>query len=201
MTVGSDAIVDETCKLLAKLPPGKVTRAMVARAAGVDPSLIRYYFKNRSLLLLAAFKKLTDEYSGFLEEESAKYDATPRGQLCARVSALFRLNTTYPYYHDLIIEEIATMEEQEARDFLAELQRDRVGSYRAIVEAGIADGSFRDVDVNLLFMSIVGMCHFFTKGERILRQLQGGANVDDSTREAYHDLVCDVLLNGVAGSS
>jgi len=48
----------------------RVGRAAVAREAGVDPSLIRYYFKNRSLLLLAAFKKLTDEYSGFLREES-----------------------------------------------------------------------------------------------------------------------------------
>jgi len=117
------------------------------------------------------------------------------------VSALFRLNTTYPCYHDLIIEEISVMEEKEARDFLDGLQQDRVGSYRSIIRAGIADGSFKDVDVNLLFMSIIGMCHFFTKGSRILQQMQGGRKVDDSTRQAYHDLVCDVLLNGVAKDS
>ena len=194
MAVGSDAIVNETCKLLAKMPPAKVTRAAVARAAGVDPSLIRYYFRNRSLLILAAFKKLTDEYTGFLNEESEKCDGTPHGRLCASVAALFRLSTKYPYYYDLLVDEIAVMKEKEAQDYLQKLQRDHAELHRSIIEAGIADGSFRKMDANLLLIAISGMCHFFSKGALVL---EDGGTTGSAMRQAYFDLVCDVLLNGL----
>jgi hypothetical protein len=43
-----------SCELLTQLPPNPITRAEVARNMSVDPSLIRYYFRDRSMLLLAA---------------------------------------------------------------------------------------------------------------------------------------------------
>jgi hypothetical protein len=35
-------------------PPAQITRLDIARAAGVDPALIRYYFGNKSALVVAA---------------------------------------------------------------------------------------------------------------------------------------------------
>jgi AcrR family transcriptional regulator len=197
LAVGAETIVEETCKLLSQMPPAKVTRAAVARAAGVDPSLIRYYFKNRSLLLLAAFEKLTGEYRQYLAEESEKYDPTPRGQLCARVSALFRLNTTYPYYHDLLIEEIVPMKEKTAQEFFADMQDRRVSAYRDIVNRGVADGSFREVDVELLFMIVIGMCHFFSKGAAVLQGVKHSDTIDPALQNEYHDLICELLIKGL----
>src|SRR5450432_3263821 len=46
-SVGPEALIQLTCEMLTRIPPGDVTRAAVARHAGVDPALIRYYFKNR----------------------------------------------------------------------------------------------------------------------------------------------------------
>ena len=56
--VGSDTIVQEVCELLRDFAPRDVTLLRVAQHAGVDRSLIRYYFKNRSSLLLAAARHL-----------------------------------------------------------------------------------------------------------------------------------------------
>lgn len=197
LAVGSDAIVEETCKLLVTTHPSNVTRAAVARAAGVDPSLIRYYFRNRSLLLLAAFEKLTTNYGQFLEEELQNYEPTPRGELCARVSAAFRLTSTYPYYHDLIIEEILPMKEKKAQEYVRDHHNRRIGAYRDIVRRGVADGSFRDVDVDLLFMAIIGMCHFFTKGSRVLQGAKGIDEIDSTLKDEYNDLICDLLIKGL----
>jgi TetR/AcrR family transcriptional regulator len=67
-SVGADAIVREVCELLREFAPRDVTLLRVAQHAGVDRSLIRYYFKNRSSLLLAAarhlFAQLQSELAG-----------------------------------------------------------------------------------------------------------------------------------------
>src|SRR5579863_9430081 len=61
-TVGREALITRTCEMLMMMPPNKITRAEVARHMNVDPSLIRYYFRDRSTLLLAAVARLSAEF-------------------------------------------------------------------------------------------------------------------------------------------
>ena len=39
------------------IPPGQITRLDIARAAGVDPALIRYYFGDKSALFVTAVSR------------------------------------------------------------------------------------------------------------------------------------------------
>ena len=50
-SVGREAIVLAARQLLEKLPPHEVPNVLIARKAGVDPALVRYYFANREELL------------------------------------------------------------------------------------------------------------------------------------------------------
>src|SRR5262249_8132777 len=52
--VGPDALIAATRELMKSMPPGQITRLHIARAAGVDPGLIRYYFGDKSAVLGAA---------------------------------------------------------------------------------------------------------------------------------------------------
>ena len=61
-TVGPAALIDAACDLLKTMPPEKVTRAAVARHANVNPALINYHFKDRSILLRAAARTLLDRF-------------------------------------------------------------------------------------------------------------------------------------------
>ena len=198
LTVGKDTLIDKACELLQRMPPSQITNAAVAREAGVDPSLIRYYFKTRSALLLATFVRASEYYQQFLGEESAKCDDTPAGQLCARVSALFRLTNTYPYYHDLIIEEIAEMKDARARKVLQAITAERTGMYEALVARGVREGQFRDIDPRLMFIAIIGMCHFFTKGSNVIKLALNSREIPGSLSRDYRALVCDLLLHGIS---
>ena len=40
--VGRETLIAATRKLMKVMPPGQITRLDIARAAGVDPALIRY---------------------------------------------------------------------------------------------------------------------------------------------------------------
>ena len=56
--VGADEIVACACELLRVMPLHKVTAAVVAQRAGVNPTLVNYYFKGRSDLMQAAAVRL-----------------------------------------------------------------------------------------------------------------------------------------------
>ena len=56
--VGREAIVASARQLLDKLPPHKATNSSIARSAGVDPALVRYYFGSREELLLAVIEDI-----------------------------------------------------------------------------------------------------------------------------------------------
>ncbi|MEQ5807821.1 TetR family transcriptional regulator [Alteromonas sp. NFXS44] len=197
LEIGRDILIETTCKLLSELPPKNVTRVKVAEEVGVDPSLIRYYFKNRSALLLAAFERLTSEYNSMLKKEKSNFDSSPEGQLRSRVSALFRLISTYPHYHRLIIEEIAPMDTPESRKALQELTGNRLVTYGKIIQDGVEANEFRQVDTGLLFIAIIGMANFFTSGEEVVKIALNKDSLDEEAASDYQSFICDMLLNGL----
>ncbi len=81
--MGREALITRTCEMLMQMPPNKITRAEVARHMNVDPSLIRYYFRDRATLLLAAVARLTAELSRLMDEELARSDPDTRREPAA----------------------------------------------------------------------------------------------------------------------
>ncbi|MGH8327149.1 MAG: TetR/AcrR family transcriptional regulator, partial [Steroidobacteraceae bacterium] len=66
LSVGADAIVLKACELLREVAPRELSLLRLARYAGVDRSLIRYYFKDRSSLLLASARHLFGRFTSRL---------------------------------------------------------------------------------------------------------------------------------------
>ena len=56
--VGRETMIAATSELLKKRSPENITRAELARKAGIDPALIRYYFGDMSSLVLQAHPHL-----------------------------------------------------------------------------------------------------------------------------------------------
>jgi TetR/AcrR family transcriptional regulator len=194
--VGRDALIDRTCELLKQMPPNKITRAEVARQMRVDPSLIRYYFRDRETLLLAAVEKVTAEFNVMLAHENEASDGTPESRLRARISAFLKFEIRYPFFNRLLIDEIAHLDAPSSVQFLDSLTKNAVASYASIINAGVKAGSFRQSDPTFLFMAVVGICEFFVNGRPILRIAQG-TQFDEHESDRYAEFICDLLLNGL----
>jgi len=196
-TVGREVLIERTCELLTLMPPNRITRAEVARHMGVDPSLIRYYFRDRSMLLLAAMEKLTAEFSRMLHEELGQAVHGPEGALRARVSALQKFETAYPFFHRLLIDEFVNLSSPAAARFLQQLTAQAVAAYSAILDDGVSQGVFRRTDSAFLFLAVIGVCEFFVNGMPILR-IALGKNFDEKSLSArYREFICDLLLHGI----
>jgi TetR/AcrR family transcriptional regulator len=198
-SVGRDALLEKTCELLRELPPDKVTRAEVARYTNVDPSLIRYYFRDRASLLVAAAEKLTLEFARNLDKAVKHSDSSPRSLLRARIAALFELIVSHPYFHRLLIEEIVPSNAAAAKKMMDEMTQRSVAGYEAILVAGAKDGSLRRVSSAHLLLTVIGMCEFFIAGLPILKIALGRKFDDKAAGHEYVDFVCDLVLNGLAG--
>jgi AcrR family transcriptional regulator len=196
-TVGREALIEHTCQLLSQLPPNRITRAEVARRMGVDPSLIRYYFRDRSTLLLAAVERLTAEFCRIRDRELAQAGNEPEGKLRARIAALLQFEIAYPFFHRLLIDEFVHMKSPAVVRYLHELTTRSLDAYSAMLDSGFDARVFRRSDSTFLFLAVIGMCEFFVKATSILR-IAAGKNVDQrSLSVRYRDFVCDLLLNGL----
>ncbi|MGH8230942.1 MAG: TetR/AcrR family transcriptional regulator [Steroidobacteraceae bacterium] len=196
-TVGREALIARTCEMLRRMPPNKITRAEVARHMNVDPSLIRYYFRDRSTLLLAAVERLMAELSQLTEDELAHSDRTPASRLRARVAALLKLNVTYPFFHRLMIDELVTLDAPAAVQFVERLTREGVAGYAEIIDAGVSEGTLRPASVPFLFLAVIGMCEFFVNGMPVLRIAMGKEFEPRAIGEQYREFICSMLLEGL----
>lgn len=196
-TVGRDALIARTCEMLTELPPNRITRAEVARHMNVDPSLIRYYFRDRSTLLVAAAERLVETFQQTLDEELAASDMSAEGRLRARISALLKLNINYPFFHRLMIDELMKIESRPAQRFLEEITHRGVGGYGGIVDAGVKEGTFRKVNSAFLFLAVIGVCEFFVNGMPFLRIAMGKDFDERSVAARYREFICELLTAGL----
>jgi len=102
-----DKIIAATRELLRTRPPDAISRIDMARAAGVDPALIRYYFGTRDDVLNAVAQTFMNDFT------SDSYDVPPSGQIQDLVRQMTHFTIImlekFPFMHDLIVREIGRM--------------------------------------------------------------------------------------------
>lgn len=195
-TVGPDALIEMTLSLLSKHAPGEITRASLARHANVDPGLIRYYFNDRDSLMRTAAEKLTGKLQRRGAAASERSDLEPAERIAARVEALLSFKVENPFYHRLMMEEMAKSEDDASRALFHQIALAAIERYRGYLAAGVADETLRDVDPGFLYMAVIGLCDFFViASPKLADQLDYDG--PEAMRQAYGTFICDLLLNGL----
>jgi AcrR family transcriptional regulator len=196
-TVGRDALLERTCELLRTVPPAQITRADVARHAGVDPALIRYYFKDTQTLLVAAAESLCARFGERMAAAAGTDREDPEQRVRSRIAALLDLEIEQPYFNRLMVETVVTSTTPEARKLMNDLNQRGVQAYRAILDEGMAAGVFRPVDGAYLYFAVIALCEFFVPGLPVLASATGGKAQVDAYRDSYRDFICDLVINGL----
>ena len=195
--VGSDTIVQQVCELLRDFAPRDVTLLRVAQHAGVDRSLIRYYFKNRSTLLLAAARHLFKALRCELDSAHESAPADPEAQIRANAVGLLRFQLEHPYFHRLMIDEIFVSDDPEAKAFFESLTSVALAAQRATAHAAARKGETRAVDGAFLYIAIIGMCEFFVTGAPILKVAFGKDYDAKAVAQEYEKFIRAYVVDGL----
>lgn len=197
--VGREALIAATRKLVRTTPPGQITRLDIARAAGVDPGLIRYYFGNKEALLAAAVLEAGAEMRDRMRQGSAQ-GSTAGEKIARRMVALLHMLYDDPSLHHLIIERVIHNYSRQARDFRHDLVYGAVDQLEAIIEAGAASGELKRVDPRHLFLAMIGACSF-PMGERALFDELMGKEATRTDLDAYARFITDLFISGLAAAN
>ena len=196
--MGADAIVLEVCELLRELAPREVTLLRVAESAGVDRSLIRYYFRNRSSLLLAAARHLLAQLQN--EVEAAKQglqENDPGSEIRENARAFLRFQIKHPYFHRLMVDEVVNSGEPEAQAFFKSFISSAIARQRAAAGAAARHAGMKSVDGAFLYTAIIGMCEFFVTSVPILKVAFGKDYDAQAVNRQYERFMCDYVIDGL----
>lgn len=154
--------------------------ASVARASGVSKALIYHYYDSKEALLF----DILDNHLGDLAQAVAAMPepACPETHLRGLVHTILSQYRDADAEHKLQIDALATLP-PEMQAPLIDLQRQLVDTMRAALQAVGAQGDLRAVT-----MTVFGMLNWFYMWHR------PGKGI---SRDAYGDLVTDLLLGGV----
>ncbi len=196
--VGREKLLKTACDLLKTIPPAKLTRFMVAQKANVDPSLIRYYFRDRITLLAAAAERLSDRYVERMTVSPQQTDSSALQRLHARLDMNVSLDVTYAHFRRLLLDELMVSDAPQAKATASKIALRGAEAYRAIVAAGEADGSLRQEDPIMLFISVVALSSYFPAAKTVYEIATGQRIGQQAMAEKYRTFVTGLISRGMA---
>ncbi|MBS4049362.1 MAG: hypothetical protein KG075_23660 [Alphaproteobacteria bacterium] len=193
--VGSEKVVDTARRLLRQPRPLQISRSEVAKAAGIDEKLVRYYFENYEDLL----DQVTDASIADLEKvmsEASKPQKKAAHVVRSRVNALIDFLAENPTFFKLLVDRVYSATGKAAQTRLEELNTRAYDRHLAAIQTGRKAGEFRDdFDPRLLYIAIVGMSEFFTTGRPVVEFIFGESA--DQVRGRYEKFVFELIMRGV----
>jgi AcrR family transcriptional regulator len=197
LTVGAQAIVHDACELLREVSPRELSLIRLARFAGIDRSLIRYYFRDRSSLLLAAARHLFARLKSRLDAAEVALADDPVAQIREFATVLLSFQIEHPYFHRLMIEEVVNAPNKEAQAFFRSVTEQGARTFRNLATAGERRGLTRAYDGLFLYLAVIGMCEFFVTGGPILKVAIGEDFDVAGANRRYQEFLRDYVIDGI----
>jgi len=189
--VGRDRILIAAETLLKTLPPARVTISSISREVGVDPALVRYYFGDRTRLLMAVASRATTN-----KPHAGTRTLEPQAALIEHIRKTLALVRSAPFMHRLMVEELNTSGTDETRSQTRAMNADLVEFYRELLEA---DGgkTLRAVDPLFLHLIILGASDFFVSADPVIAPLLPPGTDKEELAVRFNTFMVDLLLNGL----
>ncbi len=191
-TVGRDLIRDKTVELLQTHPPARVTLTLIAREAGVDPALIRYYFGNREKLLLEVVEHI---FANAPVVNPAAVAPASQLEQIIRFHGSFARSTRH--VHRLMVDELADAKSAEVRRMQGEMNRRAVARLEELMASDEGE-HLRQINPEFLHLALVGLFDFFVSAQSVVRNLVPEDTDMEGLALQFEDFVVDLVLNGVS---
>jgi AcrR family transcriptional regulator len=193
-----DKIIAATRELLRTRPPDTISRIDIARAARVDPALIRYYFGTRDDVLSAVAQTFMNDFV------SDSYDEPPSAQIQDLVHQMTRFTMTllekFPFMHDVVVREIGrlgTVHGAEMKNVFIDRPTMRVE--RAVASTDSIRLSRRELQ--FFRMITLALAVFPIRERGFVKQIFGRDHFDVELTNEYCSFVAKIFAQGMKRKS
>jgi len=187
-------IIAATRELLRTRPPDTISRADIARAATVDPALIRYYFGTRDDVLSAVAKSFMNDFA------SDSYDVPPSGQIQDLVRQMTHFTMImlekFPFMHDVVVREIGRLGNVRGAEMKnVFIDRPTMRVERAIEDTDSIRLNLRELQ--FFRMMTLALALFPIRERGFVKQTFGRDHFDEELTNEYCSFVAKVLAQGM----
>ena len=190
--VGRDAIVSAARQLLENLPPHKVPTVLIARKAGVDPALVRYYFSNREELLIAVIEHILATWVA----AHPPAGPSPAQQLSAHIAGMFEFSSRVRSMQRLMVDTLAEAKSAAVRARVHDLNSRAVRYYAQFLHLEGAEVE-TSPDPLFMFVAVIGLCEFFAAAQSMILPL-APKNIDaKELAQRYEVFIRKLVLDGL----
>jgi AcrR family transcriptional regulator len=195
--VGKEVLIEKTVDFLRTTPPEKLSLTAAANHAGVHLTLFKYYFHDRTQLLVDVAWHLNRELSKRIQAvEGAQ--SSPSDRLHIRIDSLIEFYLLNPFYHRLMLEILAAEKNALTQELISVWLDKTLDIYREIFSTGVAEGTLRPFDELFIYLSILGLCEQFHHSVRLSDRM--GFAPDETPKQAldrYRAFVHELIFNGI----
>ena len=190
------ALLEAARELMAEKGLPRVTVREVAERAGLQPSLVSYYFGGKQGLVRAvvadvASRTLARAAAGLAAEGNAE------DRLRAMLRAVIGGMAEDAYGPRLAVEQVLFGDAAVIDEFAERFAIPQLALFRELLERGREEGSFREVELMFLLPQIVGGSLFFFIAEPMLRRLFGLERITPEIAERFAEHAASVVLRGI----
>ena len=196
--IGKDHLIGKTIELLRTVPPEKLSLSMAARHAGVHLTLFKYYFTDRTRLLVDVARNLSVKLGDDVAAVETN-DLTAMERFRIRIDTMVDFFFINPFYHRLMVEIIGEDTDPLATELINIWMTKTLDIYRGIIDAGVKEGTLRPIDPYFTFIAIMALCEQAQHASRLAPPDSSGRRPSaEQTAAKYKAYVYDLLLGGIA---
>ncbi|MBE9170267.1 TetR/AcrR family transcriptional regulator [Pleurocapsales cyanobacterium LEGE 06147] len=186
-------ILDAAEKEFAKHGLSGARTETIAKSASVASRMIYYYFQNKEGLYQAVLKRPATEFQKVLEQ--LNLERLPAAEaLRAFLRTTIAYETSHRYRGMLLFQEA---NQNQGKYFQLTNWQEPIAFLTKILERGIIEGVFRELDLYMTTLTIIGVCVFYTNAHENLKHLTPDQELLSSELvEQYTQAAINLVLVG-----
>ncbi len=189
-----EALLNAACRLFSRHGYSAVSLRALAAEAGVTPAMVHYYFGDKHGLYMAILEATVGE--ALADLEAADTDFSGGDALGVFMDRYIGMLAANPWLAPLIYREVLLAEGKLPAEFLERFPTRIRRLLRGALEVAMQRGEIRrDLDLDLVLISLIGSCVFPFLARPMIEQGLG-VPVDDAFAERWRQHARRLFLEG-----
>ena len=192
------AILDAVRHLISESGNVDFSLSKVAEISGKNAALVSYHFGGKEQMLLAVIRDDESMLLDPLSELAARQDLGATEKLKFHIKSIVRLYAKKPYLSVLIRTLVRRSDEKTARDLINEQARPVISFQKDILQKGVREGVFRDIDHFSFYMMIMGAIEYYFAGVATIKYGFDKNPSDRKLQDQYAEAIYEAALRSLA---